>query len=775
MIVKMAKSHYTFTDRESSIKKKGSGGLANHIYYLISDKKTGLYSKERCNLEVKLNPKMADLGLKLDLIGENLSKKELKNLCNEEAEKQKEFFNHYVANSRKKNELDLNGECFDKKKLFNYKCNFTFQKHEYNKILDHFKGNEEKTKEKMKEIQNEFFCVFYNDLKKAQGIKGRLTKRSDIEVLSNWHIDNEENPHIHSYLHPFDPVSKCFMNARDFGLAKQTAHTKLEKKYKQFLDQGISLGFDKINGVESRRTYLSELLPEHGLRGSLDKFKSLQNNIGKVVSNPKLSTDEMKKELEKLGINIEVKVSGEKKVSNVHIRLKNSSAILTKHSFMNKEVRSKLATFAERATQDRKLGANNKTNKMEEVIQEHYSAVMKSLKKQSINITAEQQAALKLKAFYTFAERCRRSGVYVDINKQGNCSYIKMAMNNFNSDKNISLTKYKSSLMINNELKGKNIVSAFDLDVEDIEAYRMDHLNHIPNSLNYGKSRAYIKGNLEDINLVEYDHFVLKISKGFLTKKNITVLEKDNCLFFTDSKNRTLMKIENLSDNKQSITTSNLWPNEAATLLNNILIEDVKNLKPNEIITLKPDENNTNTNYDDLRHLELKLLFSTDKNSKKIKVKFPGIENDETLREMIRVEFERKMADTDKQFNRNVKSIKKGVYNFTEKSGLLMLQNPKLKDYHSQIQSKINDQIIELIVKEDVKEIRFNQQSNNDYMISNKDEILNKSNDLTDIEKQKIIAYYEEIEKGDEETNNINNQELVKENKNKIKSKGLKL
>ena len=779
MIVKMEKTHFTFTDRPidkltfigmdlmKNGKRKGGGGLANHLYYLVADKKTGLYSKERCNLEIKLNPMLADLGEKLELIGESLTVKELKNICIEEAKSQQSHFVQYVKNSRKSIDLDENGECFDKNKLFNYKCNFDFQQHEYQKILDHFKGDKEQTKLKMKEIQNEFFCILYNDIKKAQGIEGRLTKRSDIEVLSNWHIEGEANPHIHSYLHAFDPVSKRFMNARDFGLAKQRAHFKLEKKYKQFIDQGISLGYDKIDGIQGRRNYLSEWIPKIGMRKTLDKYYKIQNEIGQILSNPKLSTDEMKAQLEETGLKIDVKVSGEKKVSNIHIRLNDSSAILTKHSFMNKEVRSKLGSFAERMTHDRKLTPNNKTNKMEEVIQEQYTTTIKILEKQLKLVPEEQKTIIKLNAFYNFAERCRKSGVYVDINKQGNCSYIKMGVNNFKSDKNISLTKFKSSLMISNELQGKNIKNVFDLDVEDIENYRLDHLNHIPNSLNYGKTTAYIRGNFDDINLVDYEHFILKMSRGFLTKKNITITEKDNCIYLTDGKNRPLIKIENIDKDKQLITTSNLYPNEAATLLHNLLIEDTKNLtEVDDVIVIKPT--NGSTKYDNLRHLQLKILFSTDKNSKKIVVKYPNMKNDEKLIQMIEVEFNKRMNEIDKQFDINTKKIKKGVFNFTDKAGLTMLDNPNMENHHNEVRSKLNDQIIQLITKENVKDIRFNKQSSDEYMLANKAEIFDKAENLPPEEKAKLIAHYEEIEK----ENNKPKQVYSNSKKNNLKKGG---
>ncbi|TON99870.1 hypothetical protein CGH46_23145, partial [Vibrio parahaemolyticus] len=72
---------------------------------------------------------------------------------------------------------------------------------------------------------------YYNQIKKEQKIKGSKTKPEEIELVTNFHIEDETNPHIHFYIHAYDPVTKRYMNPRFFSETKRIAHKQIEKQF----------------------------------------------------------------------------------------------------------------------------------------------------------------------------------------------------------------------------------------------------------------------------------------------------------------------------------------------------------------------------------------------------------------------------------------------------------------------------------------------------------------------------------------------------------------
>nr|WP_075498197.1 hypothetical protein [Moritella viscosa]SHO15584.1 Catalase-peroxidase-Peroxidase/catalase [Moritella viscosa] len=815
MFVKIKKEYWTF-DTKYNDGRKGAASVGQHIYYVAKNKLTGEYCAIRCDMKVALDPSLDDFGQHLKVFGSSYSKKKMEELCMEEATKLKAHFNTYVMNSPKAQYLDENGECFDKSKLFYHKCSFSFTDNEIENIRTECIALENKKKKrnkkskvkelyldledeenkdelelrikmKMEEIQNTYFCLYYNTIKKQQGIKGRDTTIADLEMLTNWHTHGEDNFHTHALTHSYDPVSKRYMNPRLFSVTKQKVHMLLEKRFKHILEQGVAIGYDKLDGIEGRRNYLKYHIEKEGMRKAIDSYNALQNAVGAIVSNPKLSSDEMKQELLKHNVEV-VKVvkaqkakNGNKKVeSNVHLKIIGSNATFSKHSFRNKLIRSQVTSLAERLAQDNDLEryAENlkkgevsqafKTNQMEEVIQHQFNLTTQMLEKQLRDVPNEEKTLLKLKAFYVFAEGCRKQGVYVDINKQGHCNYIKMGMNNFKSENNISLTKYKSSSMVNRDLIGKNITSIFDLDADDIEMYRLDHLNHIPKSLQYGRTRAYMKGNLHDINLVEQEHFLMKINTEYLTKKGFSFKTIGDTLFIVDKKDQPLVKVQDIDENTQRITTSNLYPNEAANLLHTLLIEDSKTLGKDEVITITPSAGSEGK-VENLRHLQLKLLFSTDKKSKKIVVKYDGMEEDTELQEMIKFEYEKQVKKFHDNFAKNSSKIQKNTYNFTDKSGLAILDNPQLSQHHDRTKEILNDQIIELITQKGVTDIRFNKQDSKDYILANREAIIEQAAHLSNEEKVKLNKYLAEIDTETDEPKTPSNKRKNKNSKGKLR------
>lgn len=756
MIVKIQKVPFTF-DTKYSGNKKGVADFANHIYYLVSSKKTGKYCPDRCDSEVNLDPMYKTFDQMLRQEGNKFTAKQLRQVCFEEAMRQKSFFLEPVLNSNKRIYLDENGECFDTTKLFNYKCNFTFQKHEYDKILKSVQGDEYQAKKIMQEIKNEYFCIWYNEMLKYRGVTTRLT-HEDIHSFDNWHIKGEANPHLHSYLSCMDRKTGRMMNSRMYSISKQKAHTKIEKKYKQFLDQGISLGFDKIEGLEQRRNYLIEQF-EQGctMREAIDNYRALQQRVKDVYKQGMSDPKQLQELLKANGIE-EAKVN--KKA--VNLRFSETTAIFNIESFRDKEVRDLLHAHSERVVNDRT--SNIKVHELEKVIQYNYDAVQAKLQKKLYESPAELHHQIKRKAFKLYAKRLKKSGIIIDLTKQGAASYIVQGINSFKSDKNVSLTPFKSSLMVNPQLRGKSLLSEFELTQDDIFNHGIEYMDGVPKSIRYGKKRAYATMDLEESNLVSFESYRLKFNENYLLKLGAEKFELENG-FVLFKQNKPLLKVERYDNGSAILTTSNVHPREAANLMLNVLIEDAKNLDKDKFIRVTPVDDSKDVQR--LRELHLKLMFSNDKNARNIVVEYPNMANDQKLEEMIQKQLEYQFAQYDKSFASSKSKIKKGVYNFTDAKGVGLLNNPKMKQHKHLVGEKLNTQIIELITKHDVTEIKFNQRVDVEYFKDNQHKLLEMSQHLPKEEQDKVKKFLSEFEEAQSSPSEKNEQKQ----KNRIKRK----
>ena len=761
MIVKIQKVPFTFNAKHNS-NKKGVADFANHLYYLVSDKTTKLYSEKRCDLEMNIDPKLADFGQYLKIYGHTLTAKQLKQACFDEALRQKQFFLEPVLNSSKRKFLDKNGECFDKTKLFNYKCNFTFQKHEYERILKSVNNDEYKAKKKMQEIKNEYFCIWFNEMLKHRNISTRL-KHEDIRSLDNWHIKGEANPHIHTYLSCYDHKTGRMMNSRMFSVSKQKAHMLLEKKYKEFIDQGIALGFDKIEGLEQRRNYLIEQFENgYSMRQSIDNYRALQNRVREAYIAAMREPAKLKEILAQHDIE-QVKANE----SGVNLRFKESSAIFNIESFRDKKVRDLLNAHKERVISDRTSFV--KVHQLEEVIQSNYTAVQEILNKKLSETPQQHHNTVKRNAFKLYAKRLKKAGIIIDLTKQGAATYIVQSVNGFKSEKNVALSPFKSSLMINNQLHGKALLSDFEITQDDITKHGIDYMSGVPKSLRYGKKRAYATMDLEESNLVSFEAYRLKFSQSYLTKFGIEKLNLENG-FVLLKNNQPLLKVERHSDDSAILTTSNVYPKQAANLLYETLIEDAKNLDKDKQYKITSMSNSSDDQS--LRELHIKLMFSTDKNARNIYVDYPGIERDAKLQQMIQEQIDVQLAKCDKSFKTAQNKVKKGVFNFTEATGVGLIKNPKMTEHKHLIEAKLNSQIVELITKHDVKEIKFNQRVDVEYFKDNQHKLLELSQHLSKEEQDKVKRFLEELDQESQTTmTNKNQNKNEQKSSNKIRTK----
>ncbi|MFA0315826.1 hypothetical protein AB4521_11875 [Vibrio cyclitrophicus] len=766
---------------------KDKANFANHLIYNITNKKTGLICPDRCDLFMNLNPQFKAFGAFLKIEGHKLDKKQVRIVCFEEARKQKSHFLKYVMNSPNRKFLDENGECFDVKKLWHYKTSFNFQMHEYQNILKDFDSDEYKTKMKMQEIKNRFICVLYNrkklQIKKSQNkdktktvklTKAETTTIEDIESVDNFHIKGEANPHIHSYLHSFDPKTGALMNisAKD----KQEAHKVIEKMYKQYLDQGIAVGFDKVEGLANRRIYLEQLLESGiGQRRTIDTYNALQQRVKTAFELGMKSPERLNEILAEHNVELIRAKATKKEYGNgekaiINLRFPETTAIFNIESFRDKSVRRLLQSHALRTEHNQR--SRVKIHEVEEVIQLRYSIMQESLNKDLVLLPVDKHAERKKEAFEQFAQGLKESGIILDINAKGAASYLVMSNNTFKSLENVTLEPVKSSLMVNTELHGKNLAEYFSIDEQMALNHKIQYMTDVPKSVRYGKKKVHMIGDTSEVNFVNYELLIMRLTKDYLKKLDAHKVDTENG-FVLFKGNKPLLKFEKIDDERAVITTSGLYPNQAAKLLHDVLIEDCNTLKKNEIIVVTPKSGNIET---DLRHLQVKLLFSTNKKSKKIKVDYPNKDNDPELKKLIQKELDYKFSTMDESLNKNVKKIKNNFYNFTEANGIAILNNPEMKEYKDQISQKLNEQIITLVAKHDVEEIKFNHVFQEEYFSENKNQLLEMAESLPPEEKAKVIQFvnrYEEDTKtgsgSTKQTNTVKNKSKNRNGKGKLR------
>ncbi|TON85153.1 hypothetical protein CGH50_24225, partial [Vibrio parahaemolyticus] len=89
------------------------------------------------------------------------------------------------------NQLDDYQECLDTKNLFNYQGSLSFTQDEYQSLLQASNNNLERVKQAIETMTRHFLANYYNQIKKEQKIKGSKTKPEEIELVTNFHIEDE--------------------------------------------------------------------------------------------------------------------------------------------------------------------------------------------------------------------------------------------------------------------------------------------------------------------------------------------------------------------------------------------------------------------------------------------------------------------------------------------------------------------------------------------------------------------------------------------------------
>ncbi|WP_373942868.1 hypothetical protein L0991_03670 [Vibrio chagasii] len=793
MILKMKKVPYTFNvvrkeekshieldknGKQRLVKKtdnvEGSADFGNHIYYNVRNEQTGRLCENRCDMFMGMNPRLTDFGQWLKSKGKNLSPKELKAACFEEAERQKNFLNErFIFNkSPLEKYLDEHGECLDTKKLFMYKLNVTFTKDEYNKMLEHCNRDKFKTKMMMKKIKDEIICSFFNQIKRdqkiGQDVDGWETTIEDLIAMDNFHIKGEANPHIHSYMPPFDPVTNRLMNCRDFRNAKKMAHLKIEKKYKEFLLQGIAEGMDKIEGKQQRREYLRQRISHHNsLSKGIADYRALQALVKQTYAEGLSNPEKLQDLLKANGIR---EIKANKNAVNLAFEssttsFMNTTSIFNIESFRDPKLRKMLRSYGERKTYDE--NTFTKVHEVEKIVKSNYDNIVKQMNDKLSDSPESEHKRIRKTMFKVFARRMKKDGLMMDLTKQGGLSYIVMSTNNFKSGKNLTLSALKSSLMVNELYHGKTLLELFSLESEDIEQHNIKYMSSVPKSIRYGRKRVHIVQEGDEDNTVKFELFRQKMTQDYLKYLGAVMIEQRNG-FVLKKGSKPLMKVTKGENDSCRVSLSDVYPKQAAALLLDVFVDQSKNLQDTEVLRVFPVE--LNGDYQHLRELHIKLLFSTDKNTRNIVVEYPMMENDSRLKDMIANEVKTKIVQMDKKHNTCYKRIKNKSYNFTESMGISLLGKESFVPYKDEIEQKLNEQIIDLVVNHNVKEIKFNRKIDAEYFIENKGKLYELSQSMDNASKKKLDDFYKQFTNSDS-TKPVSKQVQDETNRNRIRNK----
>ncbi|HHC7240978.1 hypothetical protein [Vibrio parahaemolyticus] len=671
MIIKMKKVAFSCDNKR---KGKNTGSLTNHILYLITDKKTKRYSDKRCNLSFSLNPNQPDLGALLTHKGASLSQPELSELVNTYCLEQHCYITqHYVKNSRKAKQLDDYQECLEPQKLFNYQGSLSFTQAEYQRLLKASGGNEAQAKAMMENITRHYLASYYNQIKKEQQIKGKKTKPEEIELVSNFHIEGEANPHIHFYTHAFCPTTQRYMNPRYFSETKQKVHKQIERQFAQFLEQGVATGQQKNQARTARREYLSYLLDHcHNWFEVKKVFRGLEGLLSEVLN----SDDPLHAkitELQKRGISLKVKSN-----QQVEIQQKDVPITLSINTFINRKLKQSLKRFAKQhqfEQQSQRYGNATPVAKMETVLLNNLNAVNKALSQELGQIPPSKHKKAKNKAFKKFYDRCLTTGVLVNLNKQHHLSFHKLDENKqVSCQNNLKATKYNASLFNSPELSGKAIARHFDLDLVDIHQHQSELMELMPRTINYRKV-VFFKMYNKQHNHVYQEYFHLNRYQSIFDCYGLEVFEEKSKTTVFNRKGESLIQIRQIDENYSRITMNTLHAPSAAKVLHSMLVREAKSLPDDQAIFIRPAKYSFGRQH--LRYLHLEIMFSTDRYSQKIVVEYNNMSSDKKLQRMIDEKLEQELARFEKNF---VKYSKKNPdqYQFSEAVGTHLLESEYL-------------------------------------------------------------------------------------------------
>ncbi|HAS6095608.1 TPA: hypothetical protein I7145_13250 [Vibrio vulnificus] len=525
------------------------------------------------------------------------------------------------------------------------------------------------------------------------------TKIDDVQLLMNIHIspDWKSGAHIHFIDFPFDPTTGLFLNPRNYVEAYKYVSTKLEKKYSKYLLQGVAQGLHKKEANDLKADEVEKLKPRFGdnAESYYDERKAfVSSQLDELLSQRGMTFEKLQQELLKRGLLID-KREIKNKTESKHFTSKHKDAeqifTITDQqsgiSFVNDSfthnTRKMLKKYAKnlitKQTFEKTLKDKNfRIDAVEKVIRDKYDRAMNMLNQQLVIGEAQSEELTKLKQqqFFEFFNNCLSVGIIVNINKQKHLTYHKV-IENQKGNFDFKAIKYKSSIFADEELQGKSIAEAFELDEEAILELQSNYvMSAFPNNRFMRYNVAHLNASsITDRILIGTDKeaFLLSGIEKELERRNREIVSLNNKLIVLNKNtSEPTIQIFKKNDSIDIVEYNAFRPRESA--LDALLIDKelLRNDPDIKSLSYKPESGKIDDFH---RWLFVEVALNKDPNIRnKIEVEGFDSKTQQMLNERLDQMLERAEAAIDKAANKPNQT----KFNFTDTHLVYLLDSKHL-------------------------------------------------------------------------------------------------
>ncbi|WP_434998104.1 hypothetical protein ACRZ5S_04490 [Vibrio scophthalmi] len=550
----------------------------------------------------------------------------------------------------------------------------------------------------------EFSKEFANYCKDEQTHKTKKyktkTKIGDVQLLMNIHVspDWKSGAHIHYIDFPFDPTTGLFLNPRNYVEAYKAISTKLEKKYSKYLLQGVAQGLHKKEANDLKADEIEKLKPRLGDQAESyyeDRKAFVSNQLDELLSQSGIMFEKLQQELLKRGLLID-KREVKNKTESKHYASKHKDAeqifTITDQqsgiSFVNdsfthntRKILKKYAknlitkqTFEKILAKDK----NFRIDAVERVIRDKYDRAMNKLNQQLVigSEPTEELTKLKQQQFFEFFNNCLSVGIIVNINKQKHLTYHKV-IENQKGNFDFKAIKYKSSIFADEELQGKSIAEAFDLDEEAIIELQSNYImNAFPNNRFMRYNVAHINASsITDRILIGTDKeaFLLSGIEKELERRNREIVSLNNKLIVLNKNtSEPTIQIFKKNDSTDIVEYNAFRPRESA--LDALLIDKelLRNDPDIKSLSYKPESGKIDDFH---RWLFVEVALNKDPNIRN-KIEVEGF--DSKTQQMLNERLEQMLDRAEQAIDKAANKPNQTKFNFTDTHLVYLLDSKHL-------------------------------------------------------------------------------------------------
>lgn len=577
----------------------------------------------------------------------------------------------------------------------------------------------------------EFSKEFANYCKDEQTNKTKKhrtkTKIGDVQLLMNIHVSSDwkSGAHIHYIDFPFDPTTGLFLNPRNYVEAYRAVSIKLEKKYSKYLLQGVAQGLHKKEANDLKVDEVEKLKPKLGDQAESyyeDRKAFVSTQLDVLLSQSGMTFEKLQQELLKRGLLID-KREIKNKTESKHYASKHKDAeqifTITDQqsgiSFVNdsfthntRKILKKYAknlitkqSFEKTLPKDK----NFRIDSVEKVIKDKYDRAMNKLNQQLVigETQSEELTKLKQQQFFEFFNNCLSVGIIVNINKQKHLTYHKIVENQ-KGNFDFKAIKYKSSIFADEELQGKAIAEAFELDEEAILELQSNYvMSAFPNNRFMRYNVAHLNASsITDRILIGTDKeaFLLSGIEKELERRNREIVSLNNKLIVLNKNtSEPTIQIFKKNDSTDIVEYNAFRPRESA--LDALLIDKelLRNDPDIKTLSYKPESGKIDDFH---RWLFVEVALNKDPNIRN-KIDVEGF--DSKTQQMLNERLDQMLDRAEQAIDKAANKPNQTKFNFTDTHLVYLLDSKhldpaskkKIEEFLEQSVSKLRSKGIENI------------------------------------------------------------------------------